>query len=92
MVTIDWFDAGASASDVVNCVARVTTHEVGHVLGLFAHSPTATDLMYFAVTAREPSARDAATMQELYHLPTEIQPWSPGAAVGASGAPAVTIP
>jgi hypothetical protein len=33
--------------------------------------------MYFEVTTREPSARDAATVQELYHIPTQIQPWSP---------------
>ncbi len=92
IVTLEWFDTGAPPSDVVNCLARVTTHEVGHVLGLFAHSPTPTDLMHFEVTEREPSARDAATVQELYHLPTEIQPWSPEAGPNAVGGAGVGIP
>ncbi|HEY9014279.1 MAG TPA: hypothetical protein VIM84_04345, partial [Gemmatimonadales bacterium] len=31
---------------VSECLALTTTHELGHAIGIFAHSPDATDIMY----------------------------------------------
>jgi hypothetical protein len=73
-IGIRWF-AGGTDSDVVNCIARVATHEVGHAIGIFAHSDNPDDLMYRFPEVRAPSGADRATVQFLYHLPTDIYPW-----------------
>jgi len=76
-VRVRWF-GGYAATDVANCLWRVTAHEIGHSLGLLAHSDDAGDLMFGAPfgfpTAREPSARDRATVQTAYHTPADISP------------------
>ncbi|MDH3455863.1 MAG: matrixin family metalloprotease [Gemmatimonadota bacterium] len=90
-IELRWFP-GNPATDVVNCLARVTTHEIGHALGIFAHSDDPFDLMYRQPEVGTPSPRDQATIQTLYHLPTDILPWDPnaivtGAAAGGNGLP-----
>lgn len=76
-VTVRWF-AGFTAEQVANCLARVTTHEVGHSLGLLQHSDQATDLMFGApfgsVQVRGPSPRDRASAQRLYHTTADVRP------------------
>ncbi len=76
-VQLQWFSRG-SPSDIANCLARVTAHEIGHTLGVFNHSPTPDDLMARSPTAREPTARDRATVQILYHVRSDILPFSHG--------------
>ena len=56
-----------TAPNVEQCVALTTTHELGHALGIFAHSPVATDLMYADPTVPGPSDRDRATAELVYH-------------------------
>ncbi|MBI4420751.1 MAG: matrixin family metalloprotease [Gemmatimonadetes bacterium] len=75
LVRVRWFP-GFPASDVANCLARVTAHELGHALGLLQHSDRPTDLMFGVPAVREPSARDRATVQLLYHTKADIQPAS----------------
>jgi hypothetical protein len=58
--------------------ARVHTlvmHELGHVLGIGAHSPNQQDLMFAdPVTRDAPNARDRATVQLLYQTRPNITP------------------
>jgi hypothetical protein len=74
-IRMTWFPA--ESTDVANCLARVTAHEIGHALGIFSHSPDQNDLMAVPVVVREPSGSDRATIQTLYHIPSDIQPFTP---------------
>lgn len=54
---------------------RLVAHELGHVLGIGQHSPEPTDLMAPGIPPRaDLSARDAATVQVLYHTAADILP------------------
>jgi hypothetical protein len=55
------------APGVEQCLALTTTHELGHAIGIFAHSPVATDLMYANPAVPGPSERDRATAELVYH-------------------------
>ena len=56
-----------TAPGVEECLALTTTHELGHAIGIFAHSPVATDLMFADPTVSGPSDRDRATAELAYH-------------------------
>jgi hypothetical protein len=56
-----------TAPGVEPCLALTTAHELGHSIGIFAHSPAATDLMYGDPTVPGPSERDRATAELAYH-------------------------
>jgi hypothetical protein len=56
-----------TAPDVDQCLALTTTHELGHAIGIFAHSPVATDLMFADPTVPGPSEQDRATAELAYH-------------------------
>ncbi|MDP9225931.1 MAG: peptidase, partial [Actinomycetota bacterium] len=53
---------------VAECLALTTTHELGHAIGIFAHSPVATDIMFGDPVVPALSARDRATAEAAYHL------------------------
>ena len=72
-VRVGW-DARYADSDVVNCLERVTIHEIGHTIGLFAHSSNELDLMYPNPRVRAPSADDRGTAEVLYHTAPNISP------------------
>ena len=74
-IEMGWFSG--EPSDIANCLARVTAHEIGHAIGIFNHSFDQNDLMAIPVTARRPTARDASTIQTLYHIQTDILPFQP---------------
>jgi predicted Zn-dependent protease len=74
---LSWFP-GSDPTEVTNCLTVITAHEIGHALGIFGHSGDPVDLMHSAPSVRLPSSRDQATIQALYHLPTDILPWEPG--------------
>jgi hypothetical protein len=67
-------EAGAPPADprqLVACYYRVVTHELGHSLGLFQHSPQTADLMAAQPLTDRPTARDRGTVEVLYHtIPT----------------------
>lgn len=55
-------------------VRALLTHELGHVLGIGAHSNQATDLMFALPTVERPSTRDASTLRWLLHRPADLAP------------------
>lgn len=59
---------------VAACYHFVTAHELGHALGLFAHSADTNDLMYSSPRRRVLSAADRYTIQLLYHTPSKLGP------------------
>jgi hypothetical protein len=59
------FDPASPGVD--ECLALTTTHELGHAIGILAHSPDATDIMYFDPTVPTLSTRDRATVERAYH-------------------------
>lgn len=72
-VVVQW-DAGYADGDVVNCLERVTVHEIGHTIGLFGHSPNDLDLMNGTPRVAAPSAGDRVTAEILYATPASILP------------------
>jgi predicted Zn-dependent protease len=56
-----------------DCLALTTIHELGHALGIFAHSPNVTDIMYSDPAVDLPSGFDRETAEALYHLPVTAQ-------------------
>ena len=73
-VAVTWGGIFAD-QDVVNCIARVTNHEIGHTIGILAHSPSPEDLMFVTPEIRLPSAADRNTVQKLYHTPPNVLPF-----------------
>lgn len=72
-VFLRW-DQNFSDTDVANCLLRLTTHEIGHTLGLLAESPGPTDLMNTQPRVAVPSPVDRATVVTLYHTTPSIGP------------------
>lgn len=72
-VSVTWDDR-YSAVDVVNCLERVTIHEIGHTIGLFGHSPNDFDLMNGTPRVATPSPGDRVTAEVLYDTPASILP------------------
>ena len=60
------------------CLGLTTIHEMGHAIGILAHSPNPTDIMYSDPTVEAPSLRDRETAEALYHLPPTLTIVPPG--------------
>jgi predicted Zn-dependent protease len=56
-----------SSPGVDGCMALTTTHELGHALGIFAHSANPEDIMYGDPVVTTLSPRDRATAELAYH-------------------------
>jgi hypothetical protein len=65
------FEPGSEGFDA--CMALTATHELGHALGIFQHSPDPDDIMYSDPIVAEPSEADLATMEVLYHSTNTVQ-------------------
>ena len=57
-----------SSPGVDECLALTATHELGHAIGILAHSPVASDIMFSDPVVPTLSARDRATAEAAYHL------------------------
>jgi predicted Zn-dependent protease len=61
-------------TDLTECFAITTTHELGHSLGLFRHTSDTLDIMYSFPQATSLSVRDINTAQALSHWPANMIP------------------
>ena len=52
---------------------RIVTHELGHVLGIGAHSPDITDIMHALAVAPGPSAADASALRWVLRQHADIR-------------------
>jgi hypothetical protein len=66
------FDPATPGVD--QCLALTTAHELGHAIGIFAHSPNPTDLMYGDPTVTSPSSRDRSSAELAYHVGVTLTP------------------
>jgi predicted Zn-dependent protease len=57
-----------AAPGVAECLALTTTHELGHAIGIFAHSPDPGDIMYADPAVSLLSERDRQTAELAYHV------------------------
>jgi len=64
----------ADTGAVSSCYHFVTAHELGHALGLLAHSPDTGDLMNASPRRLALSESDRYTIQVLYHRASKLQP------------------
>jgi predicted Zn-dependent protease len=63
-----------AAPGVAECMALTTTHELGHAIGIFAHSPVTTDIMHGDPSVSSLSTRDRATAEAAYHITPTLTP------------------
>lgn len=59
-------------SGLETCLALTSIHEMGHALGIFAHSPDPEDIMFTDPEVGLPSARDRRTAEAAYHTPPTL--------------------
>jgi len=66
--------AGRDSVALSGCFRMTTTHELGHALGILAHSTNPGDIMYPTPHRTTLSLNDSYTLQLLYHTTATIKP------------------
>jgi len=66
---------GRDSVALAGCSRMVTTHELGHALGVLAHSTDPADIMYPTPRRSTLSVNDRYTLQTLYHTTPTIRPF-----------------
>jgi hypothetical protein len=61
------------AAGVEPCLALTSIHELGHAMGIFAHSDDPGDIMYADPEVELPSERDRRTAEAAYHTPPNLR-------------------
>ena len=69
-----WSRVATTDPNLATCYELTMLHEIGHALGLFAHSTSPDDLMYVDPVRNGLSDRDRATAEAAYHLPATVTP------------------
>jgi hypothetical protein len=59
------------------CLALTSIHEMGHAIGIFAHSPHPEDIMYADPEVELLSVRDRRTAETVYHTPPTLEAVGP---------------
>jgi predicted Zn-dependent protease len=65
---------GRDSTALAGCFRMTTTHELGHALGILAHSTDPGDIMYVTPRRSTLSVNDRYTLQTLYHTAATIAP------------------
>ena len=65
---------GKDSTALAGCYRMTTTHELGHALGILAHSTDPGDIMYTTPKRSTLSVNDRYTLQKLYHTTPTIAP------------------
>jgi predicted Zn-dependent protease len=60
------------APGIERCLGLTSIHELGHALGIFAHSSDPEDIMFADPEVERPSARDVRTAEAAYHTPPTL--------------------
>lgn len=68
---------GVDQATLLACYDATMLHELGHALGIFAHSPNANDVMHTDPTRATLSGPDQATIAAVYSAPGTLLPVSP---------------
>ncbi len=58
---------------IAPCLALTSIHEMGHALGIFAHSDDPEDIMFADPEVALPSDRDRRTAEAAYHTPPTLE-------------------
>lgn len=58
---------------IERCLALTSIHELGHALGILAHSDDPDDIMFTDPEVDLPSNRDRRTAEAAYHTPANLQ-------------------
>ena len=69
-----WSSSGTTNPNLPACYDITVLHELGHALGIFAHSTATNDAMAVDPIRNELSERDRATLEAAYHLPATLRP------------------
>ena len=64
-------DRSSLKPNPLEVVEAALLHEIGHAIGLWGHSDNPNDVMYFASTAKAPTARDIATWTRVNETPVD---------------------
>lgn len=68
------FTIQLSPNQTADYMLATARHELGHALGIWGHSPVATDALYFSQVGHPTaiSARDIRTLKKIYQQPTRL--------------------
>lgn len=68
------FSIWLSPTQTGKYITSAASHEFGHALGIWGHSPVETDIMYFSQVREPPpiSPRDINTLKRIYQQPTRL--------------------
>lgn len=68
------FTIQLSPNQTASYTLATARHELGHALGIWGHSPLATDALYFSQVRNSPaiSVRDVNTLKRIYQQPTQL--------------------
>jgi hypothetical protein len=74
-----FIDPSSSPGDpgLDRCLALTSIHEMGHAIGIFAHSPNPEDIMHADPEVELLSARDRRTAEAVYHTAPTLEAVGP---------------